>query len=84
MTRRGFLASLLGLAAAPLAVLLPAKATLPVATQLHTGKYPWSTAKGLNDAWIVRKYWYDTCALSIRFRDIDKAEYYKPPRGTSS
>lgn len=89
MNRRGFLASLLGLAAAPIAGLLPAKAALPVGSR---STVDWSFRSGpaiLNADWMAHvdtgfcKYWYDKPTRTIKFRRYTPRELYKA-RGTSS
>jgi hypothetical protein len=92
MNRRGFLASFLGLAVAPLAAWFPLrKAQGLVGWRVITREVV------LNDDWIIKltpeqkintypgatKYWYDKAARTIRVCHYTPQEIYKTP-GTSS
>ena len=88
MNRRGFLASLLGLATAPIAGTFPAPpAPLADWSPLQRRGDVWMSAKAWNDKWLARygamKYWYDKPTRTIKFRRYTPWEIYKSP-GTYS
>lgn len=90
MKRRGFLASLLGLAAAPVVGLLPAKAPLDMLSAFKYSDSPSVAlayremmAKAQLTVPAAVKYWYDKSTRTIKFRRYTPYEIHKVP-GTST